>query len=47
MDRLGIECVVQYLDPETDKVVQDPSATGRRPITAVEFIRLYFEAVKR
>ena len=41
MDKLGIECIVQYKGP-ADETVQEPPAMGGRPMTAIEFIRKHF-----
>lgn len=43
MDKLGIECVVQYRNPGASQVVQEPPADGPL-ISRVDFIRKHFEA---
>jgi acetyl esterase len=46
MERLGIECIVQYRGDKADEIVQEPPARNRRPVEPVEFIRKHFEAVR-
>jgi hypothetical protein len=46
MDKLGIECVVQYHGAQAGETVQDPPAGGRRSLTAVDFIRKQFAAAQ-
>ena len=46
MDRLGIECIVQYKDARSGQTVQDPPSAGQPPIGTVDFIRRHFEAVR-
>jgi acetyl esterase len=46
MDKLGLECLVPYRDPEAKEIIQEPPPpAGSRPITVVEFFRKHFEAV--
>ena len=45
MDKLGIECIVQYKG-SGDDTVQEPPATGQRPVTAIDFIRKHFEGAR-
>jgi acetyl esterase len=45
MDRLGIECVVQYRGDRPGEVVQVPSAAAGRQERPVDFIRRHFEAL--
>jgi hypothetical protein len=47
MDKLGIECVVQYRDATTSQMVQEPKPEGGRPTNPVEFIRKHFEAAAK
>jgi carboxylesterase type B len=46
MDRLGIECVVQYKDERTGETVQEPPASGRPVVNPVDFIRKHFATVR-
>lgn len=45
MDKLGIECVVQYRDPKAGRTVRHGEDTP--PITSVQFIRKQFERANR
>ena len=45
MDKLGIECIVQYKGP-ADDTVQEPTATGQRPVAAIDFIRKHFQGAR-
>ncbi|MCE9534430.1 MAG: hypothetical protein K8T89_25405, partial [Planctomycetes bacterium] len=44
MDKLGIECVVQYRGPEAGKQIRHG---GGEPSNSVEFIRQHFAAAKK
>lgn len=44
MDALGIECIVQYADPETGDRVQEPPAQQQGRIGPRQFIARHFEA---
>lgn len=44
MDELGIECVVQYQDPQTKKQVRHADAAAT--VTPVDFFRKHFERAK-
>jgi hypothetical protein len=46
MDKLGIECIVQYKDPQNGQPVQDPPGSGNQLVDTVDFIRKHFEAVR-
>jgi hypothetical protein len=40
MDKLGIECIVQYRDPETGRIVRHGETEP--PINSAQFIRKHF-----
>ncbi|MFB0553427.1 MAG: alpha/beta hydrolase fold domain-containing protein [Phycisphaerae bacterium] len=44
LDKLGIECIVQYQDPKSGKVVRHEE--NAMPVTAVDFIRRQFNRAK-
>lgn len=44
LDKLGIECIVQYQDPKSDKVVRHEENAA--PVTTVDFIRRQFDRAK-
>lgn len=44
MDKLGIECIVQYSDPQTGRPVRH--AGDAEPVGAVEFIRKHFDSAR-
>lgn len=44
MDKLGIECIVQYRGPEAGKQMRHG---GGEPGTSVDFIRQHFAAAKK
>jgi acetyl esterase/lipase len=46
MDKLGIECTVQYKDPKTDEIVQVPPAGREQLVQPVDFIRRHFAAIR-
>jgi hypothetical protein len=46
MDRLGIDCVVQYKGDQPGEMIQEPPASGNRLVSPVDFIRRNFAAVR-
>jgi acetyl esterase len=46
MDKLGIECVVQYQGKDRSEIIQQPPATGGKRVDPVEFIRKHFAAAR-
>jgi hypothetical protein len=44
MDKLGIECVVQYRTAQGNKTIQHPPEAGQPLVGTVDFIRKHFEA---
>ncbi len=44
LDKLGIECIVQYKDPKSDKVVRHEE--NALPVAPVDFIRRQFDRAK-
>jgi acetyl esterase len=45
MDQLGIECIVQYRDPQAGRTVRHGEDAA--PVTSVQFIRKHVEAARR
>lgn len=46
LDKLGIDCVVQYKGDKPNETVQEPPAKGGRLISPVDFIRKHFADVR-
>ena len=45
MDKLGIECIVQYKG-SADETLQEPPAAGQQPVAAIDFIRKHFKGAR-
>jgi hypothetical protein len=46
MDRLGIECVVQYRGSKPDEIIQQPPASPDTLVNQIDFIRKHFAAMR-
>ena len=47
MDKLGIECIVQYKDKSGGKMITHGASSNEKPISKIDFIKKQFEAAKR
>jgi acetyl esterase len=47
MDKLGIECVVQYLDQDKGKMIRHDAESNKLPVDKLDFIKKHFAAAKQ